>query len=1071
MTIKETQQAEIVVDPKTLSPEQQVTDATQQEEDYQPKILAILDKIESNTSALLRREPLAGGSTLVQSSTHQNNTDSVSNKHQSNAQQVFNASREAAQRPVSRQAEKVPESGRPHQALPATHKATERDSQTRSEQAKHRLTERVHEQNNTLTSRDSDVVREVQASDHTQRTGDNESQQRERDSQVVIAGGESKPQETDSQPSKTPDAGAKAGQQVESKGNRQASVTPALATPVQKKEQKPRHTAPSVSPAAESKPTPAQNQREIERSDPQTSTQSVASTDNQPQDNAPDDKGSVTASQQAQEEQKEKRERSGLLKTVGDVFKKATEEREELEAGDTATDAAGSAMGGSLWEAAKEVKEATDDVKNSSLGQKVLEKVTGKKADSNEADDQARDDASSKEIFAKDNPHGPVRDEKGRFIKRAEAQALNHPAPPLEVEQKTDTHKALNEHQDNTKRKDESRQSEEHSRAVDESSNRNHTATVQTQQQTATSKEASSHTATDNRQDSIHDENTIQRVTQQPTSELGNKHLQIASQSHHTDDSREEIQGNSRELQDNHRQTDQSSASRSIDTYRVLDKHQNNTHKQSESEHQSSTLDKDNQRSAKTSAHQADKNSDNRISDTHKALDRYQNNTQKSRESHTQKQSESDRQSREVGTHNQTSVTSANVVREREQTRSNEAIADRLDEQYDLSQDQHKELIKTIDKKEFGGEGGGSLMDSVSELSDMFGGGDGKEKGGGKRRRGRGRKGRLGSLIDRFKGSKGAAGNASALKGAPTTRLGRVAQGVKNATGTLANSGVGKAAGGALKTVGSVASRAAAPVAALATGYFKYNEVKDREDLTGSQKAVQVGATTAGSLGGASAGAAMGAAMGSVVPVVGTLVGGLLGAAVGGWLGSKGGDIVGEAISDKMEGTDGKTRAEREAETLQSTTESSESVTTNGDKSELSTKNAESAQVVATSRTESSAQEAGAVHTLQASEAAVMPEQLKAPLPEISPSKAAMSQTSNKETHTEKTETVAKIDEKKLGKAIVDAMSKAQQQSGVSASASGPRYAASQSKSASVPAPIKTEFEDKTLVLMAHDRI
>ncbi|HHC6562991.1 TPA: hypothetical protein ACN36J_004200, partial [Vibrio parahaemolyticus] len=450
MTIKETQQAEIVVDPKTLSPEQQVTDATQQEEDYQPKILAILDKIESNTSALLRREPLAGGSTLIQSSTHQNNTDSVSKKHQSNTQQVFNANSEAAQRPVSRQAEKVPESGRLHQALPATQKATERDSQARSEQAKHRLTERDHEQNNTLTSRNSDVVREVQASDHTQRTGDNESQQRESETQVVIAGGESKPQETGSQPSKAPDAGAKAGQQVESKDNRQASVTPALATPVQKKEQKPRHTAPSVSPAAESKPTPAQKQREIERSDPQTSTQSVASTDNQPQDNAPDDKGSVTASQQAQEEQKEKRERSGLLKTVGDVFKKATEEREELEAGDTATDAAGSAMGGSLWEAAKEVKEATDDVKNSSLGQKVLEKVTGKKADSNEADDQARDDASSKEALAKDNPHGPVRDEKGRFIKRAEAQALSHPAPPLEVEQKTDTHKALNEYQDNT---------------------------------------------------------------------------------------------------------------------------------------------------------------------------------------------------------------------------------------------------------------------------------------------------------------------------------------------------------------------------------------------------------------------------------------------------------------------------------------------------------------------------------------------------------------------------------------------------------------------------------------------
>ncbi|MEJ3629757.1 hypothetical protein [Vibrio vulnificus] len=822
MTIKETQLAEIVVEPKTLSPVAQVTDATQQEEDCQPKILAILDKIESNTSALLRRAPLAGDSTVVQSFTHQNNTDSVSKRHQSNTQQVFNASSEAAQRPVSRQAEKAPESGRPHQALPVMHKATERDSQAWSVQAIDKQAERVHEQNNTYT---------------------------------------------------------------------------AITTPVHKKETKPHHAKPSTSPATESRLASTQKQREIHRYELQTPTESVVSTANQYQGNAPDDKGSVTASQQAQEEQKEKREQSGLLATVGNVLKKAVEEREELEAGDTATDAAGSAMGGSLWEAAKEVKEATDDIKNSSLGQKVLEKVTGKKADSSEADDKERNDASSKAAASKETSHSPVRDDKGRFIKRAEAQALSYPAPSLEVERKSDTHKTLNEYQYNTKSKDKSRQGEDH------------------------------------------------------------------------------------------------------------------------------------------------------------------------------KQSESDRQSREVSTHDQTSVTSANVVREREQTRSNEAIADRLDEQYDLSQDQHKELIKTIDKKEFGGEGGGSLMDSVSELSDMFGGGDGKEKGGGKRRRDRGRKGRLGSLIDRFKGSKGAAGNASALKGAPTTRLGRVAQGVKNATGTLANSSVGKVAGGALKTVGSVASRAAAPVAALATGYFKYNEVKDREDLTGSQKAVQVGATTAGSLGGASAGAAMGAAMGSVVPVVGTLIGGLLGAAVGGWLGSKGGDIVGEAISNRMKGTDGKTRAEREAETLQSTIQSSETVTTNGDKSDLPAKSAESAQVTSISHQESSEQGAGSTHVMQASEMAIMPEQLKVPLPEVSPSKSAMNQSTNKETHTEKTETVAKIDEKKLGKAIVDAMSKSQQQSGVSASASGHRYAATQSKSVPVTTPIKTEFEDKVLVLMAHDRI
>ncbi|MFW1108365.1 hypothetical protein ACEWA7_20200 [Vibrio parahaemolyticus] len=1060
MNTKETKQAEIIINPEHLSQIEQVTDAPNNEvDDYQPKILAILEQIESNTSALLRREPLAGGSTLVQSSTHQNNTDLVSKKHQSNTQQVFNASSEAAQRPVSRQAEKVPESGRLHQALPATQKATERDSQARSEQAKHRLTERDHEQND----RNGDVVREVQVSD-TQRTRDNESQKRESDTQVVIASGESQPQETDEQPNKSPDAEAKVGQQVESKGNRQASVTPALDTPVQKKEQKPRHTAPSVSPAAESKPTPAQKQREIERSDPQTSTQSVASTDNQPQDNAPDDKESVTASQQAQEEQKEKRERSGLLKTVGDFFKKATEEREELEAGDTATDAAGSAMGGSLWEAAKEVKEATDDVKNSSLGQKIIEKIKGQKSDSNEEDESSGDDSSPKEAFAKESRNGPVRDEKGRFIKRAEVQPLSYPVPTLDVEQKIDTHKTPNEYQSNIKSKGKSRQSEGRSPFVDESSNGNHTATVQTQQQTSISKETSSHRATDkteNRQGRTHDESTIQSVTQQPASVLGNKYEISASRPHNVDDYREEIRGTNQEVQDNRRQTEQSSDRRSIDTYRVLDKHQNNTHKQSESEHQSSTLDKDNQRSAKTSAHQADKNSDNRISDTHKVLDRYQSNTQNSRESHTQKQSESDRQSREVGTHNQTSVTSANVVREREQTRSNEAIADRLDEQYDLSQDQHKELIKTIDKKEFGGEGGGSLMDSVSELSDMFGG-DGKEKGGGKHRRGK--KGRLGSLIDRFKGSKSAASNASALKGAPTTRLGRVAQGVKNATGTLANSGVGKVAGGALKTVGSVASRAAAPVAALATGYFKYNEVKDREDLTGSQKAVQVGATTAGSLGGASAGAAMGAAMGSVVPVVGTLIGGLLGAAVGGWLGSKGGDVVGEAISDRMEGTDGKTRAEREAEILQT----KESAKTRTDTSTVD--QVIKAETTPTQVTSKDTREVKSESLHESRESQIMPNQLQMTLPEIAPSRVNSVKSVTSEKRSEKVETIATFDEKKLGKAIVDAMNRTQQ-SGVSASASGPRYAASQSKSASVPAPIKTEFEDKTLVLMAHDRI
>lgn len=903
MTIKETQQAEIVVDPKTLSPEQQVTDATQQEEDYQPKILAILDKIESNTSALLRREPLAGGSTLIQSSTHQNNTDSVSKKHQSNTQKVFISSSEAAQRPVSRQAEKGSESGRSHQA--------------RSKQAKHRITERVHERNNPLTSRNSDVVREVQASDHSQRTGDNESQQREGETQVVIAGGESKPQETDSQPSKAPDAGAKAGQQVESKGNRQASVTPALATTVQKKKQNPRHISPSALPSEESKPVPEQKQREIERSEPQASTQPVASTDSQPQDNAPDDKENVTASQQAQEEQKEKRERSGLLKTVGDVFKKATEEREELEAGDAATDAAGSAVGGSLWEAAKEVKEATDDVKNSSLGQKVLEKVAGKKADNNESGGQSQ----PKEALAKEPLRGPDRDDKGRFIKRTEANTPTNSPDSLADEKRLDTQASI--------------------------------------------------------------EYPAKKAN-------GNQSAPLGYLNSNAEHNKRNVQKDIKQSHDSH----------SFSTQRVSIQHQNNTEKG------------------------RDVSSQKQISELNER---------------------------------KASVTSANVVKEREQTRSNEAIADRLDEQYEQSQDQHKELIDTIEKKELTGETGGSFMDSAGELSDMFGGGDGKEKSGGKRRRGRGRKGRLGSLIDRFKGGKSAAGNASALKGAPTTRLGRVAQGVKNATGTLANSGVGKAAGGALKTVGSVASRAAAPVAALATGYFKYNEVKDREDLTGSQKAVQVGATTAGSLGGASAGAAMGAAMGSVVPIVGNVVGGLLGAAVGGWLGGKGGDVVGEAISGHMSGPE-KVKEKGPDTDLVKTGESSIETASNDEKV------TQSAQVRITQN--QAAKESDTV--TRHSEKLVTADSLRRQLPDIQATNKPKEGKHQNGQHN--AAQPATFDEKKLGKVIAESL-RSLPQSGVTASYTNTHYSVTNNQRKLAAEAIPTEFEDKTLVLMAHDRI
>nr|MBT2979558.1 hypothetical protein [Vibrio anguillarum] len=260
----------------------------------------------------------------------------------------------------------------------------------------------------------------------------------------------------------------------------------------------------------------------------------------------------------------------------------------------------------------------------------------------------------------------------------------------------------------------------------------------------------------------------------------------------------------------------------------------------------------------------------------------------------------------------------------------------------------------------------------------------------------------------------------------------------------------------------SVASRAAAPVAALATGYFKYNEVKDREDLTGSQKAVQVGATTAGSLGGASAGAAMGAAMGSVVPVVGTLIGGLLGAAVGGWLGSKGGDIVGQALSDNMEGTDGKTRKEREI-----ISENKKMSEIKADRQQASSDDVTSSTV----KSQATMEAASSVERPTRHEVPVEHEQLKMSLPDVSPSKSStIERTKVKDTRTERIETVAMFDEKKLSKAIVEAMNKAQQ-SGVGATASSGRYSGAQSQQRAIPTPIRTEFDDKSLVLMAHDRI
>ncbi|MBT2909721.1 hypothetical protein PL84_03880, partial [Vibrio anguillarum] len=83
------QQSEIIVDANQLAVAEQVGDQTQQQTDgFQPKILAILGEIESNTSALSLLRGVSGtkpDSPLLQ----QSNTKPVSNKHHSNTSQVL----------------------------------------------------------------------------------------------------------------------------------------------------------------------------------------------------------------------------------------------------------------------------------------------------------------------------------------------------------------------------------------------------------------------------------------------------------------------------------------------------------------------------------------------------------------------------------------------------------------------------------------------------------------------------------------------------------------------------------------------------------------------------------------------------------------------------------------------------------------------------------------------------------------------------------------------------------------------------------------------------------------------
>ncbi|MCD9516990.1 hypothetical protein, partial [Photobacterium carnosum] len=118
-----------------------------------------------------------------------------------------------------------------------------------------------------------------------------------------------------------------------------------------------------------------------------------------------------SSSQQAQNAQREQREQKSFLGRIGSAFQAVTSKSEEMandESEGKAKDAAGSAIGGSLWDAALEVKELADDVSNSSIGQKVIGKVKPPKDKEDEDGDQH------------DPVDTPVRGKDGRFLSREE---------------------------------------------------------------------------------------------------------------------------------------------------------------------------------------------------------------------------------------------------------------------------------------------------------------------------------------------------------------------------------------------------------------------------------------------------------------------------------------------------------------------------------------------------------------------------------------------------------------------------------------------------------------------------
>ncbi len=790
-----------------------------------------------------------------------------------------------------------------------------------------------------------------------------------------------------------------------------------------------------------------------------------------------------SSSQQAQNAQREQREQKSFLDRIGSAFQAVTSKSEEMandESEGKAKDAAGSAIGGSLWDAALEVKELADDVSNSSIGQKVIGKVKPPKDKEDEDGDQ------------RDPVDTHVRGKDGRFLSREERQkrvsetaSRNEPVT-LDSQISEQSNATANTepkhapsaiisatHQEEAVASSH-KQSESHISSSDKDETRS-TKTHHDHEQSNTnqvSKEYQLNTsdvATDKARHSQSEQVAIGSKSEHSSVSDQHQDVQSAKSSSISEETAgaKEAVASSRKQSESHITSSDKDETRSTKTHH--DHEQSNTNQVSK-EYQLNTSDAATDKAHHSQSEQVaigsksehssvsdqyqdvksieSKNSSNQ-SDIKEILNQYQPNT--TNKQITPELKASSNESAQAG--------SALVAMERDKDKQTDSITDRLDEQVLATNKNHKELVKTIKQKSFGGSEESSMADS---LFDMLGGESNSDKKGPRKGpKGSSKRSRIGRMVDKVK-SKIPVPDFISKQGG---KFSKVSEGVKNAISTtkstISNSAIGntvkaggKIAGGALKSVGSVASKAAAPIAALTAGYFKYDEIKNRDDLTGGQKAIQVGATTAGSMGGASAGMMAGAAMGSVVPVVGTIIGGLLGAALGGWLGSKGGDIVGEAITDQMKGTDGFTKAARE-NIQTSATEKTASIPT----------------IVTTSSSikESNNSDVKQQEIKNHAVQEVSAEQLKVTLPEIPKSQQQINPINKPQPIKEITGT--EIDYKKMGKVFEDALNKTQQ-SNVAASASSGHYGGSnRTQQSSSNQQINTEFDDKTLVLMAHDRI